>query len=168
VAVPNPQEFFDQANKLIAPHEGMKPTQVDLRRAVSAAYYGLFHATVAAAADQFVGRTNPLTGQYALAYRSVQHGRLRDKCKANSCVPTKYESYVPARNFGQDIQRFAFGVVQLQQKRHTHDYDPLTTATLSDATEAVKLARASLEAFDAAEPGQRELFLGWLLFEPCG
>lgn len=168
MAVPNPQEFFNQAEKLIAPPDGKKPTQVDLRRAVSAAYYGLFHAVAAAAADQYVGRTDPLTGQYALAYRSLAHRRLNEICKTNTCVQTKYQSYVPTRNFGPDIQAFAVAVCQLQEKRHKHDYDPLTDARLLDARLAVEQARAALQQFYAAAHDRRALFLGLLLFEPCG
>lgn len=147
MAVPDPQEFFDQADKLIAPPGGT-PTQVDLRRAVSAAYYGLFHAIAAAAADQYVGQTKRATGQYAMAYRSLGHRRLKEMCKANTCLPTKYQSYVPTRNFGPDIQAVAEAVYQLQEKRHKHDYDPLTNATLSDARQAVQDARDALQRFD--------------------
>ena len=166
MAVPNPAHFFDQADKLMAPPPGGPPREVDLRRAISAAYYGLFHAVAAAAADHYVGRTRHSTGLYALVYRSVEHKRLKTLCNAakNSRLDAKYAPYVQAQNFGQDIQDFAKEVVQHQEKRHKHDYDPLTTATLSDARLAVESARAALARFNRANSGLREIFLGLLLF----
>ena len=52
VAVLNPDHFFEQADTLMAPPAGA-PRQVDLRRAISNAYYGVFHAILAAAADEY-------------------------------------------------------------------------------------------------------------------
>jgi hypothetical protein len=45
VAVLNPSHLFEQANKLVAIQVG-PPRQVDIRRAISAAYYATFHATM--------------------------------------------------------------------------------------------------------------------------
>jgi hypothetical protein len=70
VAVLNPNHLFEQANKLITIQTG-PPRQVDIRRAISAAYYATFHATITAAADQFIGVTNRDTSRYGLVYRSV-------------------------------------------------------------------------------------------------
>lgn len=69
MAVLNPSHLFEQANKLIAIQVG-PPRQVDIRRAISAAYYATFHATITAAADQFIGVTNRDTSRYGLVYRS--------------------------------------------------------------------------------------------------
>jgi len=57
VAVLDPNHLFEQANKLITIQVG-PPRQVDIRRAISAAYYATFHATITAAADQFIGVTS--------------------------------------------------------------------------------------------------------------
>src|ERR1700676_3334710 len=56
-AVLDPNHLFEQANKLITIQVG-PPRQVDIRRAISAAYYATFHATITAAADQFIGVTS--------------------------------------------------------------------------------------------------------------
>jgi len=53
VAVLNPNHLFEQANKLITIQVG-PPRRVDIRRAISAAYYATFHATITAAADQLL------------------------------------------------------------------------------------------------------------------
>ena len=55
---PNPEHLFEQAERLVEPLPSeAEPRQTDLRRALSAAYYGLFHFTLAAATDMFFGET---------------------------------------------------------------------------------------------------------------
>ena len=80
MAILNPDHLFEQADKLITPQTG-RPRQVDIRRAISAGYYAIFHATITAAADQFVGPTNRDESRYGLLYRSVGHKWLRELCK---------------------------------------------------------------------------------------
>src|ERR1700757_100666 len=73
VAILNPAHLFEQADKLIAPPPHGPPRQVDLRRAISSAYYGAFHAVLAAIANRFIGSTKQSTSLYSLVYRSVDH-----------------------------------------------------------------------------------------------
>jgi hypothetical protein len=80
VAILNPDHLFEQADKLVGPSAG-RPRQVDVRRAISAAYYAIFHAIITAAVDQFIGITNRDQSRYGLVYRSVNHAWFRDLCK---------------------------------------------------------------------------------------
>ncbi len=57
MTIPNPEHFFEQAEQLVSSSASRRPRQVDLRRAISNAYYAVFHATVRAAADHIVGRS---------------------------------------------------------------------------------------------------------------
>ncbi|WP_428483813.1 hypothetical protein [Rhodopila sp.] len=120
MAILNPDHLFDQADKLVAPPPAGPPRQVDLRRAISSAYYGLFHYTLASLADEFVGVTQRATTRYVLVYRSVDHRTLRETCaevqKQNP--PQRYVRYFPANGFGANIQAFATATVELQEKRH--------------------------------------------------
>jgi hypothetical protein len=70
VAILNPDHLFEQADKLIAPQIG-RPRQADVRRAISSAYYGIFHAVATKAVDQVIGATNRDKAHYGLAYRSI-------------------------------------------------------------------------------------------------
>jgi hypothetical protein len=79
VAILNPEHLFDQADALILGGIG-RPRQTDIRRAISASYYGLFHAVVTAAADLVVGQTNRAQPRYGLVYRSIEHKRVRESC----------------------------------------------------------------------------------------
>src|SRR3984893_89256 len=94
VAILNPEHLFEQAALLIVRSQG-RPRQVDIRRAISAAYYGIFHAIITAAADEFVGGINRTRRRYGLVYRSVGHAWLRDLCKEvqKQTLPQKFKAY---------------------------------------------------------------------------
>jgi uncharacterized protein (UPF0332 family) len=167
VAILNPEHLFEQAKKLVDVPVGGRPRQADIRRAISTAYYGTFHATVTAATDMYVGATKRVNSQYGLVYRSVSHQRLRELCeKVCKSLPARYAPYAPPAGFGSNIAAFATGVVELQQKRHKADYDPMIRMTRSDAVAAIATARAALVRYDAASDDDRAAFLSLLLFEP--
>ena len=146
MAILNPDHLLEQAVRLSAPLGVGAPRQVDLRRAISSAYYSLFHAIVADAADIVVGKSQRHTPRYALVYRSVDHRSLRVICEEvkKSTLPAKYAKYAPKSGFGSDLRSVATVVVELQEKRHSADYDPLYRAKVSDAVLAVATARTAL------------------------
>jgi hypothetical protein len=168
VAILNPDHLFEQAERLVQPPAAGPPRQVDVRRAISAAYYGLFHAMLIASADQFVGVTKRSTNQYALVYRSIDHGSLRKLCetaKAQS-LPPKYARNTPAGGLGRNISAFAAAFLELQEKRHAADYDPIVRVKTSDAKLAISSARAALVRFQQSDDEERKAFLSLLLFPP--
>jgi len=168
LAILNPEHLFEQATRLVEPPPAGPPRQVDIRRAISSAYYGVFHATLAAAADEFVGVTQRSTSRYGLVYRSVDHKSLRELC-AEVRKPTlsaKYVRYQPQGGFGPDIPVFAAAFLELQEKRHAADYDPLIRVRTSDALLAIGTARSALVRFAQASASRRKAFLSLLLFSP--
>jgi uncharacterized protein (UPF0332 family) len=167
VAILNPDHLFEQAEKLISPAAG-RPRQVDIRRAISAAYYAIFHATIAAAVDQLIGVTNRDQSRYGLAYRSVNHAWVRDLCKEiqKPTLSNKFKSYAPSQGFGPNVAAFAAAVVDLQEKRHSADYDVMIRMNRSDAALAIATGRAALNRFSTASELQRSAFLSLLLFPP--
>ena len=168
MAILDPEHLLEQAQRLVEPPLAGPPRQVDVRRAISAAYYAVFHATLAAAADQFVGVTKRSTSQYTLVYRSVDHKIFRELCSEakRSQLSDKYARHVPPDGFGPNIQAFAAAVLELQEKRHSADYDPSIRVKTSDAIVAIAAARSALNRFLGADLPRREAFLGLLLFRP--
>jgi hypothetical protein len=168
VAILNPEHLFQQADKLATSQSAGPPRQADIRRAISAEYYGVFHATLAAAADQFVGKTKRTTSRYGLVYRSVDHSALRVICEEvkKQTLRPKYIRHAPSNGFGANIVAFAAAVLELQEKRHGADYDPLVRMRQSDAIVATKTARAALIRFSKASANRRRAFLSLLLFPP--
>jgi uncharacterized protein (UPF0332 family) len=169
VAVPKPEHLFEQAEQLTARSHG-RPRQVDTRRAISAAYYGIFHAVITAAVDEFIGGSNRTKSRYGLVYRSVSHAWLRELCKEvqKPTLPQKFKPYEPADGFGPNIVAFATALAELQEKRHAADYDPMIRVNGSDAIMAVATARAALKRFKRASSARRIAFLSLVLFPPRG
>jgi hypothetical protein len=121
----NPEHLLDQADRLITPPGGGAPRQADLRRAISNAYYAVFHAVIAQTADYIVGKTNRASTRYELVYRSINHKSLRKLCNVvkNPPLPANYSRYSPKGGFGSDLTALATAVIDLQEKRHLADYD---------------------------------------------
>lgn len=168
MAVLNPDHLLDQAHRLATPPRVGAPRQADLRRAISAAYYGVFHAVVTEAADDFVGKTRRHTPRYSLVYRSIDHRSLRAICDdiVKTTLPAKYSKYEPKGGFGLDLRALATAVIELQEKRHAADYDPLFRVKVSDASTAVDTGRTALGRFRSANQTRRKAFLSLVVFSP--
>jgi hypothetical protein len=168
VAILNPQHLFEQAERLVEPPPAGPPRQVDVRRAISSAYYGVFHAALAAAADEFIGATVRSDPRYGLVYRSVDHKALAEVCTevGRARRSPRYARYSPQHGFGDDIQVFSSIVLDLQEKRHAANYDPMMRVTTADAKLAVSIGRTALERFRNASAANRKSFLALLLFRP--
>ena len=166
MTLPSPQHFFQRSIRL-ATLSG-PPRQVDLRRAVSDAYYGIFHATLAAAADQFVGASKRATRQYALVYRSISHGAIRDLCLElkKQTMPRLLARHAPPAGFGPHLKTYSEVIVDLQEKRLSADYDPLKFYKKLDVLAAVGAAQNALDRFKNATDAEREAFLALLVFKP--
>ena len=121
-----PDDLRDQARRL-ASHEPRRPRQASLRRAVSAAYYALFHLLVTDATEAAFGASrDPLRRamRHALA-RAFDHGTMMQASKALSsgnlpatCDPVRRLMVVSA-----DLKRVAKVFADLQAARHRADYD---------------------------------------------
>jgi hypothetical protein len=168
VATLNPDHLFEQADKLVVPSPAGPPRQVDLRRAISAAYYGVFHFCLTAAADEFVGVTQRATSRYALVYRSIDHKTFRDLCleAKKPTPPAKFAPYVPTGGFGPNIQSFSTAAIDIQEKRHLADYNPQPRFRTSDAKLAISTARTAVHGFQRASDEQCKAFLTLLVCPP--
>lgn len=165
----NPDHLLEQAGRLIeGTTAGAEPRQVDLRRAISAAYYAVFHDVLAAAADEFVGPAERGTPRYTLAYRSIDHRVLSRLCAEvkKSKPSAQYQGYAPATGFTREARSFAGYIVELQEKRHSADYDPSARFTMADGHFAIAIARRAIERFAGLDPEERQIFLTLLLFPP--
>jgi hypothetical protein len=162
----NPDHLFEQADRLIVPVVTGRPRQADLRRAISSAYYGVFHSTLTATADEFVGAGQRATSQYVLVYRSVDHRALSDLCTKAKKLPPEWSRYAPPGGFSPELRAFASAVIELQQKRHAADYDPSSRFKTSDASVAVGIARDALTRWRQAAVAERRAFLRLLIFKP--
>jgi uncharacterized protein (UPF0332 family) len=166
MAVLNCDHLVDQAERLMAPQGAGQPRQADLRRAISTAYYAVFHAVAAEAGDQLVGATLRNSPRYQQVYRSIQHKRLRDVCDdlAKPKPPAKYVRHIPASGFAPDLVAVANAVSELQERRTSADYDSLFSAKTSDAVFAIATARNALARLRNASREQRRAFISLIVF----
>ena len=71
----NSRDLIETARRL-ADSAVVLPTQTDLRRAVSAAYYALFHCLARTAADLLTGSSTD-SPEWHQVYRALEHGKAR-------------------------------------------------------------------------------------------
>jgi hypothetical protein len=126
-------DLLDQAYHL-ANRERTHPKQASLRRAVSTAYYALFHLLI----DAAVGQWN-VTRQRSILARTFDHGRMKKVCDDH--VKQFYSS--GQRPTGFQLMQVAQTFVVLQESRLTADYDNAFDWDRLDAMAQLDLARAA-------------------------
>jgi hypothetical protein len=171
MAILNPKHLLEQAERLLEPRGSpVVIRQADRRRAISAAYYAVFHCTLTAVADQFVGRADRKTARYALSYRSIDHSKLERLCKVAKRAQidrnSEYAKFISADSFGENIRNFASLLLELKEKRSSADYDPSHWVKIADARNAISSARSAIEQFENAQSAEMMTFLTLLVFHP--
>lgn len=128
----------------------------------------MFHAVLATTADEIVGSTQHSSELYQLVYRSIHHRRLREICEAvqKATLNAKLAKYVAGGGFGSHLQSLASAVLELQQKRHSADYDPRFRVRMLDAAVAIATARSGIARLYEAPAAERRAFSFLLAFEP--
>jgi hypothetical protein len=161
----DPDGFLDVARLLAKPPTRGAPKQVKLRRAISSAYYALFHHLIETATRHFVG-ADQRQPSYAIVYRSFEHGDLRKVCNQAQQLKLSPElqKSVGFPAFGAEIRECAILFVELQQFRHEADYNPAARISLSDASIAIKKAEDGIANLNRAPKGERIVFLTLLHF----
>lgn len=125
-----------------------RPKQADLRRAVSASYYAVFHALCRSNADSLAGKGSSRPERaWHQTYRATDHGQASKRCKA-----------ARGRGFPVEILSFADAFVVLQEHRHRADYDPGNNFTKQEVVAIAGQARAAVIAIDRVPIRDRRAF----------
>lgn len=146
--------------RALCPEEGTrKPKQASLRRAVSAAYYAVFHHLARTCADALVGTSKAKRPNKAWVevYRGLDHGAAKNACQGAGNVA-----------FPQGIKDFADAFKQLQSARYSADYDPMIRLTKVQALSFITLANDSISALDGAGKRDKLAFATWVLITSKG
>ena len=163
------RDLIGHARSLVRSGKG-KPRQVALRRAVSASYYSVFHAFLAAAANDLVGATRQAkqSSAYRLVYRAFEHNSMRALCEhaAKQQLPRRYAEILGSAQFDGAIRVAASNFVRLQESRHLADYDPQFRFAKSDALQAIEQAVTANVMFTSAPEVERRNFLLCMLVPP--
>jgi len=136
-------DLLEQAQHLVKRERG-RPKQASLRRAVSAAYYALFHLLLEEAVLQSV--PGSLAAWRPVSARAINHGDLK-KVSAwfiSGSLPVPLELTHP---LSAEIRLVALVCSQLQQLRHEADYDTTARFTRSQAQQLVRRAEQAFAAW---------------------
>lgn len=134
-----------------------KPSQVNLRRATSAAYYALFHRLARSCADLLVGGEGAAKSKHAWrqTYRALNHGSACDACKQKMVLS----------KFPKGIEDFGHAFVAMQEKRHSADYDPHERFTKSEVLADIAFVTQAISDFEAEDAKDRRAFCALVLFK---
>ncbi len=107
----------------LASREPQRPKQASLRRAVSTAYYAVFHLLIDAA-SRFVVRRSNRSGLRSAVSRAFEHGEMRTAANGfkGGTLPKALGAAISAP-ITHELKRLSAAFVDLQQARHEADYD---------------------------------------------
>lgn len=155
----NPSDLIDSARQRaggVAPFPRGRPRQTDLQRAVSDAYYAMFHALATCCANTLVGTSHVARRQpeWRQIYRALEHGYARQQCSNHRALA----------RFPPAIQRFGRHFTGSQQLRHLADYDPDSSFTRREVLQFINETEQIIQAFEHVPAGQRRAFAIHVLF----
>ena len=140
-------DLLDQSLMLVQ-KEPRKPKQASLRRAVSTAYYALFHLLISACVANWKRQDlRPALGR-AFDHSSMKSAsnRIQDK----GLFPFRNEDPLVVANLRHVAKTFA----QLQEQRHVADYDNTKFWTKTEALSEVSAVQLAFQSWKkiATEP----------------
>jgi uncharacterized protein (UPF0332 family) len=164
-------DLLAQALKL-AQADPQKPKQASLRRSVSASYYALFHFLIDDVVHVTIGSAPDLRLARCCIGRTMQHTGMKDYCKSvmkdlsdNKLLSKHWTGVAAAVKL--DAKNTAESSVDLQEKRHSADYDLTCKFTRHEAKDAHDLSNEAIKAWKrvkAADAATHHLLcLGMLL-----
>jgi len=106
------------------------------------------------AADTLIGATKASRSQAAWTqcYRAVEHKFAKNQCTNNRI-----------KKFPKDIEDFASLFVELQEARHSADYDPVSKVLRSEALVLITRAEEAIQAFHKVAPHHRRAFAAFVV-----
>jgi hypothetical protein len=162
----DPKGLIVAAKLLLGESNKGAPNQARLRRAVSTAYYALFHAMARQTTDAFVGANQRGQPRYEIVYRGFEHQLMKKGCETvdKHTLGAKAAKALGTNTASQSIRDVASAFVTLQERRHWADYAPIGKITRSEARDLVDLAEFAAEKLVAADSQERRNFLAYLMF----
>ncbi len=134
-------DLLDQAS-ILTELDRMKPKQASLRRAISAAYYSIFHLLV----DDGARRITTNTTLQPYVARSFQHTSVKDsanKVIEQSKVAPPWPAPLFAASIEPELIRVCTTFVDLQSLRHSADYNTAASFKRAEVVAAISRAQAA-------------------------
>lgn len=141
------EDLLEQAQHL-ARREPRRPKQASLRRAISTAYYALFNLLIA----ETVRNWKRSSERNTLA-RMFDHGAMRKACDRKRTELNAFFNTHPSRGQQLDTAKHLHLVadtfIQMQQHRHSADYDGSIKWTRTDTLARVNSVVAAFQSWKA-------------------
>ena len=146
-----PSRLIEVATQLTFLSRNTAEHQERLRRAVSTAYYAVFHALANSNADTLIGESPADRDEqeaWNRTYRALEHGTTRNRFRQTGQMAS----------FPNAVKEFAEAFNELQSERHDADYNPDYTLTVSGTLRIIDHARQAIfRLYSVPEPTRRNL-----------
>lgn len=155
----NSRDFIAVSRDLLAAARTGKLTQVRLRRAVSTAYYAVFHEICKMCADELVvsqTRNQKMTRAWRHVYRGLNHRKAKAACKKIEDNESKY-------NFPEELRNLGLNFSTLQEERHRADYDPSMRFKPADVEQLIDRAEKAIQEVVGVKAIHKKTFAAFLL-----
>jgi uncharacterized protein (UPF0332 family) len=152
-------ELLETANYLLR-QNNRNPSDAAIRRAISTAYYALFHRLIESATASVLGMPDQ---QQAVA-RSFDHGKMRRVCEAVTAktVPPGVAAVLGAP-VTAEVTKVAEAFAELQDRRHDADYNLARSFAKREARDFVDQVAEAFEAWKKVSTATTSPFLLLLL-----
>lgn len=146
-------QLLEQAAHL-AMREPGRPKQASLRRAVSTAYYALFHYLIERATRQMLAGQEASASRRALS-RAFSHRDMKAASKSFAAglqgLPATARTALQGVAFPADLKVVAQTFVELQEVRHAADYDLGQPVNRQDTLVLVNQVQVAIAKWPAIE-----------------
>ena len=151
----DPNEILDTCRKLAPRSTDPPPTPADLRRAISTAFYAVFHTLAASNAELIAGQPQSTISAYAWerVYRRLDHGRARNNLRAVLNLLSPPGAF------------FARTFIESQDLRQEADYDPNFSITRTRTRNIITQAETAIKDFARLTQEERRLLAAQSMFD---
>ena len=149
----NSRDLMETARRLVE-SGAVQPTQTDLRRAVSTAYYAMFHCVAAAAADLLTG-SGSHSPEWHQVYRALEHGKAKQACQQQGVM----------QMFPGEVRAFGDTFIDLQKARQQADYAHEGQYLKPEVLAIINAAEDAINQFEQADVRHRRGFAVHVLFK---
>jgi uncharacterized protein (UPF0332 family) len=154
-------DLLAQARRLVS-QDPRRPRQASLRRAISTAYYALFHLLISEASAMLVSDAS----HRLLVSRTFTHAEMQKASRsfAGGTLPAKFASVTSGVPVPAQLRNVAQAFADLQQLRHDADYNLAKTFTRDEARRLIeKTEQAFADWQSVRKSDHANLYLSCLL-----
>ncbi len=162
------EQLLEQARHL-ATRDTRRPQQANLRRAVSTAYYALFHFLVDRASRFLVGTSGDRELFRKALSRTFSHSEMASACKAfaGGTLPSAMLQRLGAVTIPPELRGLAETFCEAQDQRHLADYELAESFRRSDVLSLIDDVGQKMEdwATIESESGTRLFLVSILVWD---